>query len=251
MVKKQKNNKNECDEEVENFYNKKEVQIFCPKYTNPNYNPNTMPFKHPMRGIICGASGSGKSNVLLDFLNKTMGTWNSIKIFTQDKKEPLYEYLLSKIEAPTLEIFEGIDAFNNYDIKEELKHGQHIIIFDDFVIESEKKQQKISELFIRGRKMSDNGISMLYLSQNYYGIPGTIRKQATHLILKKVSGKRDIGSILKDSSLDASSEQLHNMYNYCVKSADDITNFMLIDKSAPEDMRFRKNYRTILNPNDF
>ena len=252
-MKNKKKVKNDDDEdcEVENFYNKKEVQVFCPKYHNPNYNSKTMPFKHPMRGVIVGASGSGKSNVLLDLINKMIGTFNSIKIFTQDKDEPLYQYLASMIEPPQLEIFEGIDAFNKYDIKEDLKHGQHLLIFDDMCIESEKKQQKIGELFIRGRKMSDNGLSLLYLTQAYYQTPIIIRKQCTHLILKKVNGKRDVGAILKDSSLDADGQQLQNMYNHCVKSADDITNFMLIDKSAPESQRFRKNYRTILSPNDF
>ena len=239
----------EC--EVENFYSKKEVQAFCPKYHNPNYDPKTMPFKHPMRGVIVGASGSGKSNVLLDLIKKTMGTFNSIKIFTQDKDEALYEYLASKIEPPQLEIFEGIDTFNKYDIDSDLSHGQHLVIFDDMCIESAKKQKKIEELFIRGRKMSDKGLSMLYLTQSYYQTPIIIRKQATHLILKKVNGKRDIGAILKDSSIDADGKQLQNMYNHCVKSADDISNFMLIDKSASEDQRFRKNYKQVLNPNDF
>jgi len=240
----------EC--EVENFYSKKEVQVFCHKYHNPNYDPQTMPFKHPMRAILIGASGSGKSNVLLDLMKKTMGTFNSIKIFTQDKDEPLYEYLASMIEPPQLEIFEGIDTFNNYDIDSDLSHGQHLVIFDDMCIESAKKQKKIEELFIRGRKMSKKeGISVMYLTQSYYQTPIIIRKQATHLILKKVNGKRDIGAILKESSLDADGKQLQNMYNHCVKSADDISNFMLIDKSAPEAQRFRKNYKNILDPNDF
>lgn len=239
----------EC--EVENFYSKKEVQAFCPKYNNPKYDPKTMPFKHPMRGVIVGASGSGKSNVLLDLIKKTMGTFNSIKLFVQDKDEPLYQYLASKIEPPQLEIFEGIDAFNNYDVKEDLKHGQHLLIFDDFVIEPAKKQKKIEELFIRGRKMSDKGLSMLYLTQSYYQTPIIIRKQCNYVILKKVNGKRDIGAILKDSSIDADGKQLQNMYNHCVKSADDISNFMLLDKSAPEEQRFRKNYNTLLNPEDF
>ena len=144
MVNKKKTKNNETDEdcEVENFYNKKEVQVFCHKYHNPNYNPNSMPFKHPMRGILVGASGSGKSNVLLDMIKKLNNTFNSIKIFTQDKDEPLYEYLVSIIDPPQLEIFEGIDAFNKYDIDSDLSHGQHLVIFDDMCIESAKNKKK-------------------------------------------------------------------------------------------------------------
>lgn len=234
-----------------NFYERDDVKVFCPDYHNPNYDVNTMPFKHPMRGILIGASGSGKSNVLLNLIKKMNNTFNSIKIFTQDKKEPLYEYLESVIPAPQLEIFEGIDAFNNYDIKEELKHGQHLLVFDDFVVEGEKKQSKIKELYIRGRKMAENGLSLLYLSQSYYETPKMIRKQATSLILKKINGGKELRTILKDCSVNATGNQLEAMYNHCVKSADDITNFMLIDKTATEDKRFRKNYREILNPADF
>jgi hypothetical protein len=99
--------------------------------------------------------------------------------------------------------------------------------------------------------MSDKGLSLLYLTQSYYQTPIIIRKQCNYVILKKVNGKRDIGAILKDSALDADGKQLQNMYNYCVKSADDISNFMCIDKSAPEEQRFRLNYKNILDPNDF
>lgn len=242
----------EADEnEIINFYEKKDVQVFCPEYHNPNYNRATMPLKHPMRAIIVGASGSGKSNVLLNIIQKLDNTFNSIKIFTQDAAEPLYEYLASKIEKPFLEIFEGIDAWNNYPLEDMEDNNQVLFIFDDFVVESLKKQQKICEMYIRARKMNRSGISLMYLTQSFYQTPIIIRRQATELILKKINGQRELRAILKDCSLDAESKQLEGMYNYCVQSADDIQNFLLIDKRAPESARFRKNLKTVLNPNDF
>ena len=238
------------EDEMINFYEKSEVQVFSPEYHNPNYNRETMPLKHPMRAVIVGASGSGKSNVLLNLIQKLDNTFNSIKIFTQDKHEPLYEYLESKIEKPFLEIFEGIDAFNNFDMSE-MEDGQHMIIFDDFCIESERKQSKVKELYIRGRKMCKSGLSLVYITQSYYDCPIIIRKQAGTFIMKKINGGRELRAILKDCSLNATGSQLENMYDYCVASADDIQNFLLIDKVAPESARFRKNLRQILNPKDF
>ena len=41
------------------------------------------------------------------------------------------------------------------------------------------------------------------------------------------------------------------MYNYCVSDISDICNFMLIQKSAPQNKNYRKNFDTILNPDNF
>jgi hypothetical protein len=49
---------------------------------------------------------------------------------------------------------------------------QVLIIFDDQEID--KNQQKIEEYFLRGRKVG-GGITMMYLSQNFYSIPTLIR----------------------------------------------------------------------------
>ena len=248
--KRKTNKKNNNNDEILNFYELDGVKVFCPDYNNPAYNRNTMPLKHPMRSVIVGASGSGKSNVLLNIIKKMDKTFNTIKIFTQDKSEALYLYLESVIDKPFLEIYEGIDSFNKFDF-ETLEEGQHLIIFDDFCIESTKKQQKICELYIRGRKMCKGGISAIYLTQSYYDCPIIIRKQATNFIMKKINGGQELRKILKDTSLNATGSQLENMYDYCVQSADDIQNFLLIDKVAPESDRFRKNLSQILNPKDF
>jgi hypothetical protein len=69
--------------------------------------------------------------------------------------------------------------------------------------------------------------------------------------MKKINGGQELRKILKDTSLNATGSQLENMYDYCVQSADDIQNFLLIDKVAPESDRFRKNLSQILNPKDF
>ena len=254
MSKKKKSKiKDEDGNENINFYELAECKVFGTKYNNPSYSLEKMPFKHPFRACLVGASGSGKSNVLLNLISKLNGTFNKILIFTQDKNEQLYNFLESKIDKPFLEIYEGIDAFNNYEIQKELdeKNMQTLIIFDDMCIETKKKQQKIQELFIRGRKMCGQGLSICYLSQSFVDTPILIRKQATHFILKKVNGGMDLRRILKDCSIEANGKQLESMYNYCVSSADNIIDFLLIDRTATEAMRFRKNYAKVLNPSDF
>ena len=72
---------------VINFYELPEVQEFAVKYHNPTYNKETQPLKHPMRMVVCGATGSGKSNILMNIINTMKDTFESILIFTQDKDE--------------------------------------------------------------------------------------------------------------------------------------------------------------------
>ena len=238
-----------------NFYEQDECKQFAVEYHNPNYDKENMPFKHPLCQILIGATGSGKSNILLNIIRVMGATFNYIRIFTQNKNEQLYEYLQSKIEPPLLEIYEGLDEMNTYlaDCDKKLEDAQYLFIFDDFCIFSDKEQKPIENLYVRGRKMAKkHGISLIYLTQSYYDVPKIIRKQASQLILKKINGKMETNSIIRDcSSLEITKGQLQNMYNYCVKSKEDINNFMLIDKGADDKYRFRKNLTEILDPSHF
>ena len=236
-----------------NFYENEECKKIAVEHVNPNYNADTMSFKHPFHSIIVGATGSGKSNILLNLINKMSGTFEYIYIFTQDKSEQLYEFLESKIEKPYLQIYEGIDKCNEILRDAKLDKAQYLFIYDDFVIEPEKKQMKICEMYVRSRKMAQKcGVSNIYLTQSYYDTPSIIRKQSSYLVFKKINGKREINALMRDcSSLDSDRKQLQTMYNYCVASAQDISNFMLIDKKGIAEKTFRKNFAEILNPDEF
>lgn len=233
-----------------NFYELDAVKKFKINYINPCYNYEKMPLKHPMRMVICGASGSGKSNLLLNIIRLMDETFEKILIFTQNKKEQLYKYLESALDSDSFQIYEGIQSVHNYNF-DNCEEKQHLIIFDDMCTQSKKKQEPISELFIRGRKMADEyGFSLIYLTQSYYQVPIDIRKQLSSLILVKINGKRDPRSILADCSTDATTQQLLRAYNYCC-NPDDIKTFLFIDISAPERDRFRSQFDTIIDIGDF
>lgn len=236
--------------EIINFYDLDEVKKHAYDYVNPNYDYQKMPLKHPLRMVICGASGGGKSNLLLNIVKLMGGTFEKMLFFTQDKDEQLYNFLEEKLDPTLFEIFERIDSVNNYNFNN-LDEKQHLIVFDDMCIETEKKQQKICELFIRGRKMAQKcGCSIIYLTQSYFQVPPIIRKQMTSLVLRKINGKRDARSILRDCSTSATADQLNNMYQKCC-NPEDITTFLFIDLSASEDDRFRYKFNTILNIDGF
>lgn len=232
-----------------NFYELDTVKKYAIQYDNPNYDFDTMPLKHPMRLLICGCSGSGKSNIILNIINLMDSTFEKIVLFTQDKSEQLYEYLEDVLDDG-IEIYEGIHNVNTYDFNN-LEEKQYLFIFDDMCIENERDQKNISNLFIRGRKMANQkGCSVVYLTQSYFQVPSVIRKQMTGLILRKINGKKDLGFILKDQTIGARKEQLLEMYNACTDD-NDIRNFLYIDLSAPEKYRFRFRFDTILDINNF
>ena len=251
MKKSNKSKKSNTPKPIINFYELDAVKKYAKEYHNPTYDPILQPLKHPnLRMVICGASGSGKSNILLNILNLMENTFEKILIFTQDKNEQLYNYLEDNLSPDELEIHEGIETVMNYNF-DNLPEKQHLIIFDDQCIESEKKQQQICELFIRGRKMAKGaGCSLIYLTQSYFQCPPIVRKQMTSLILRKINGKRDARSILQECSIDATSEQLLHMYEAC-SDPDQITDFLFIDFSAPDSRRFRFRFGQILDINDF
>ena len=234
---------------VINFYELPEVQQYSIKYHNPSYDKMKQPLKHPMRMVICGATGSGKSNILLNIIRVMSNTFENIIIFTQDKSETLYKYLENTI--PEIRIFEGIKSVLNFNFNS-IQDEQTLIIFDDMCIESLKDQKDICELFIRGRKMAQGcGLSLIYLTQSYFQVPPIIRKQMNCLILRKINGTRDLNAILRECSIGKENkDKLSKMYELCC-DPDDITAFLFIDLGASEKDRFRFRFDDILNINDF
>ena len=228
---------------VINFYELDDVKAFDKPKHNPNFEVHHISV--PFRMGIIGASGSGKSNTVLNIIAQFSGTFNRIIIFTKNKAEPLYEYLEVKIpQKDELEIFEGLAELNKYNLDKEFK-GQTLIIFDDMCLE--KDQHMVEELFIRGRKLGE-GVSLCYLSQSFYAIPRKIRLQLNYLILRKIPSSRDIVAILKECSLSVTKDELLKLYNYAVTKS--ITNFLLIDFGVDPELQFRKNFDEILNVNN-
>jgi len=83
---------------IENFYKKSGMSKYLIKQDNPNlhlHNLSVLPF----RMVVVAPSGSGKTNFILNMLQKFSagkGTFNTITIITKNKQEPLYEWLEDK-----------------------------------------------------------------------------------------------------------------------------------------------------------
>ena len=219
---------------TKNFYKEKGVQRYLSNVDNPNLKLHGLD-KLPFRLVCCAPSGSGKTNMILNLVekfSKGKGTFNSITIITRNKSEPLYEFLEDKSNKK-VKIEEGLESLPAMDSFD--KDLQHLVIFDDMVLE--KNQKAMSEMYIRGRK---RGISVCYLSQSFYKIPKTIR--SNYFVLLKLSGKRDLNLILSEFELGITKDQMMEMYENATKEK---FSFLLIDVEASKEKKFRKNFLEI------
>jgi energy-coupling factor transporter ATP-binding protein EcfA2 len=208
------------------------------KYHNPFYQINH-PFDIPARILIVGNSGSGKSTLVLEILRRMADTFGHIHLICMNKEEPLYRYLSSKLKPEELTIYEGIE---NIPVLDDLdKDLQHCVIFDDLVLE--KKQDKIEEYFIRSRKIA-KGVTCIYLTQTYFGVPKVIRLNSNYIICKKLSSTRDLKMMMKDFSLGLESQELIDIYKYCTSNPQD---FLLVDIQTTPNERFKKNFFDVLS----
>lgn len=230
--------------EVVNYYEKIPKKYLI-KYHNPFIHEHGI--KVPFRMLIVGASGSGKTNVARNIISKMRETFGNIKIICKNSDEPLYQDLMRKIPHEQLQITEGMVNFPKLDDPNDFHpQVQHLVIFDDLVME--KDQRQICDFFIRARKIA-KGVSCMYLTQSYFQTPIMIRKNVNYIILKKLSNQGDLKRILKEYDLGVKLDTLLKMYQYAVNGSK--TDFLLIDIDATPEERFRKNFTELLPPEEF
>ena len=122
---------------------------------------------HPYRILFIGGSGSGKTNALLNLI-KNLPDIDKIYLYAKDPYEKKYQYLINKREKVGLNHFNDPKAFMEYsnDMQDvykniedynPIKKRKVLIIFDDMIadmINNNKLNPIVTELFIRGRKLN-------------------------------------------------------------------------------------------------
>ena len=98
---------------------------------------------HPYRILIIGGSGSGKTNTLLNLINK-QNDIDKIYLHARDLSEPKYEYLIKKREDVGLKHINNSNAFIECsstmdDVYENIhdynpsRRRKILIVFDDMI----------------------------------------------------------------------------------------------------------------------
>ncbi len=149
-----------------NFYETDKV-----KKKNQNRKDEQVEFtgiKLRTRNLLCGASGSGKTNALMNYIylssKPRKGTFRHV-FLCYKTDEPLYDVLQEQLK-------DKITVFKNLaDVPPVESFADHpdfeiLFVFDDIVNEKDKKNlKKLENYYAFSRK---KGISTFFLTQSYY-----------------------------------------------------------------------------------
>ena len=144
-----------------------------------------------------------RKNKCIIKLNKQSPDIDKIYLYANDPYEKKYQYLINKREKVGLNHFNDTKAFMEYsnDMQDvykniedynPIKKRKVLIIFDDMVadmINNNKLNPIVTELFIRGRKLN---ISIVFITQSYFKVPKDIRLNSTHFFIMKIPNKREL-----------------------------------------------------------
>ena len=147
------------------------------------------------RMLICGNSGSGKTNLLYHMLMKPL------LYYARNLEQDKYKRLIQKMRELTHKLGYEILNVSNDEItpvtEMDYVDNQKLVIFDDYVCD--KNQRQIIDYFIQGRHKN---CSVIYLSQSFYKTPKDIRLNCSHYCLYEFPSSREANRISSELGVD-------------------------------------------------
>ncbi len=201
-------------------------KIVSKKVKNKFRNHNEISFQHPCSALICGFTGSGKSNLLLNLLLNTelKMTYDKVILICPSIDEDSYQFLQkyydemqSNYEKKT-KMQLGYKVFTHISKAEDIpkpeafdKRLQTIVIVDDFCT-NKAVNKKIEDFIIMCRKYNT---SLIYLTQSYFEVPKLIRLQMAngYVALFHPPSLREIGQYMLEFSLGITKEEFIKIFN--------------------------------------
>eukprot|EP00732_Lithocolla_globosa_P000008 Lithocolla_globosa_v1_NODE_1_length_16663_cov_42.954359.p8 type:complete len:231 gc:universal NODE_1_length_16663_cov_42.954359:4342-3650(-) len=204
-------------------------------------------FQHPFRTLICGSSGSGKSNLLLNLLLRPRYLYfDKLYLYAKTLNQSKYRYLAEQIQQKcALNKLDCSDFFfSSSDLDDVIALNeldptvQNLIIFDDVLLE--KNQSVISEYFVAGRHAN---CSVIYLSQSYFKTPQLVRLNCNYFCIYETTGN-NLTELAKEHGGSLEPKVFKELFR---KAVSDPYSFFLIDKKTRDKkMRYRRNFDHLL-----
>ena len=177
----------------------------------PNYDSDTKNKKFKQRYsfmpndtfrmLICGNSGSGKTNLLYHMLIEPLLHYDESYLYAKNLDQENYQNLMNKLNEISRDV--GYDIMNVRNDKIvpisdiDYEDNQKLVIFDDYVCE--KNQRQIVDYFIQGRHKN---CSVIYLSQSFYKTPRDIRLSCSHYCIYAFPSSRERNMISSELGVD-------------------------------------------------
>ena len=135
--------------------------------------------------LICGPTGSGKSNFTTNLIVKMADTFRKSIIVCKMTDEHIYRMLKDKLKDALLIItLQELPSLKNLE-----KPGQMLIIFDDFLTSD---QTKLKDYIMYARKYN---IMCVFLAQSYFATDKFIRQNISYLVLLSMTDARNTNLI--------------------------------------------------------
>ena len=185
---------------------------------------------HLYRILIVGGSGSGKTNILLNLIEKQPDI-DKIYLYVKDPYEAKYQYLINKSKGVGIDnfnntkgsiehsndmrnIYKNIDYYKNINYYNPDREKKILINFDMIgdIINNKMLNSIVTESFIRGRKLN---IALVFIVQSYFKIPKDVTLSTTHFFIAKTPNERELKQIATNHSSDISTKDLANIYGPC------------------------------------
>ena len=132
------------------------------------------------------------------------------------------------------------DVYKNIEDYDQIKKRKVLIVFDDMIadmINNNKLNPVVTELFIRGRKIN---IYIEFIMQSYFKASKDVTLNSTHFFIMKIPNKREIQQIALNHSSDIDFKDFMKIYKKYTKEP---YSFLVNDTTLPsyDPLRFRKN----------
>ena len=153
------------------------------------------------RMLICGNSGSGKTNMLYHMLIVPLLYFDEIYLYAKNLNQEKYQNLMNKMNEMSRTVGYDIMTVSNDKIIPindiDYEDNQKLVIFDDYVCE--KNQGQIVNYFIQG---GHKNCSVIYLSQSFHKTPRDIRLNCSHYCIYKFPSSRERNMISSELGVD-------------------------------------------------
>mgnify|MGYP003136103491 CR=1 FL=1 len=218
-------------------------------------------FDLPMRVLLSGKTGMGKTNILSNFLlndnkefyrkdfdpenififSNSLEGDNKLKIIIRELDIP-EENLYKKYDEEVVEVIYDMLMENYNEAIEEGEKPKHsLMIFDDVSfdgsLKGKEKESQMNRIFMNGRKFL---ISTLATAQKYSSFGTGLRENASGLLLGKSSNKQ-LDLIEQDHNYLKNKKDFRDMY---LDNTKDKHDFLVINYSKPE-LYFSKEFEPI------
>lgn len=194
----------------------------------------------PFRLLAIGPSGSGKTTAVMTLITQFL-YYDNIFFFYKDEMEDKYEWMKEFMKdlaearervgkkvfyyfGHDLEDIPPISTFTDLSL-------QTLMVFDDFLTETETNQKIIKDYFTMGRKRN---ISTIYITQSFYDTPKIIRKNVTDMIVLRVP-EAEVGQFHQSFGGRLSRGEFINRYKQATR---DNYGFLYVNRRAPDDKMF-------------